>query len=140
MRPSRTVVVALVAFGLGVVVSGMVPPAAALQPQPAPFVSATPDAEGVTFRNLTNSRVLILAISDVKSSHPGEFTRGTGEARLPANDSTQLLFLEVGRSAILQDGKMTDCTLAECLGPQPCPPAGSCPPWFVLRTIEVWPK
>jgi hypothetical protein len=138
MRSFRTVVVGIVAFGLGAVASGMMPTAAALQPQ-KPFVTATVDEKGVTFRNVSDdSRVLVVGVSDTGKQPPGPFTRDTLEVRMPADGSPVYLLYELRARALFRKGQLELCTpTSDCPDPPRCPQGVNCPPWLPGPVVEL---
>jgi hypothetical protein len=139
MLPSKTVVVGMIAFGVGAVGSVKFPLAATLlrQPQQQLPISATTSPDGVTFQNLTSdSTFVVVGLSEEGATG---LTRDTGNVRMSTRPSVFLAY-QVTRRFIYRGDKLGECgPISECPLPPPCPPPGNCP-WRVVQVSELKPK
>lgn len=127
MSATKILAIGIATIALGA--SGS-PGASATQPStpqnPRP-ITATATADEVRLVNTsTDSRLLIIRVS----SQPGEaptLSEVAGEARIPTRSSDVILAFRLSAGYMVSaTGDITDCKIAECPIPPPCPVA-KCP-------------
>jgi hypothetical protein len=139
MLSSKTLAVGIIAFGLGAVGSVKLPSAAALSRQPKQElpITAKEVPDGVAFVNPTaDSRFVIVRLANQQATG---FTRYEGARTMSSNGASVFLVYQVTRRFIYQDGKLSECVIAECPIPPPCPPPAECP-WRVVQALELRPS
>lgn len=127
MSASKVLAIGIATIALGA--SGS-PGASATQPstsqEPRP-ISATATADAVTFvPRAADSRFLIIKMSSQRGEAP-QISEVTGEARIPATSSDSFLIYRISSGYLYTKAEISDCKLASCPIPPPCPPPGQCP-------------
>jgi hypothetical protein len=136
MSASKTMIVGVLAFTLGVATARLITPRTVMAQQQT-AVSVTMKGDVATIHNSTNSGMLVLGL-DESGGGSGILSTNNGDVQIPTGGSQPLKIYQFTSSWVVQRGVVTDCRPAEDCPKPPCPPPNQCP-WHSRQVMELWP-